>query len=727
MQQTQPAQITQAVAPQQAAQTPATRPSRKPRRGLSIQSKLLLALLGVSLLSAGIIGVQAYRNGTATVSSAVYNQLTEVRASRAATIERFFATFRNQVLSYSESLMFLAAMREFETGFQQLNTAQITPEQATTIDTYYRDTFIPQLAANTEGKPAADGYIPQTPAQRYLQATYTVNSDDFDQRLAVDDPGDGSAYTTTHMRYNPLFRNLVQRFGWEDLMFIDLEGNIVYTAYKGLDLGTNLLDGPYAGTSLAQAFEEARASGDTQFVKFTDFERYRPSLGAPAAFTVSTMFDGPDLIGVLVLQLPVTTINDLMTDNGKWAENGLGATGETYLVGSDYLMRSQSRFLLEDPKAYAEQVLQAGADRSQVDRALRFNTTLLEQTARTTQTEAALRGETGTLLSRDYRNAEVLASYAPLNLPGLDWAIVAEMDTSEALKPVNDFARNVALLMAAIALGVSLLSMLLARLLARPINQIAAGVNRVAAGDLSTDIPVTSGDELGTVATSFNDMMQSLRVKNALIEQKDREIEQTLLNIMPTDFVQRYKDGQETIAQQHQNVSVLYADLVGLNDLSENMSPDAATGMLNRLIRTIDEAAEQFGVEKVRTIGTSYLAACGLSVPRVDNAKRTVDFARAVQQIVERFNRDNNADLDLRIGIDTGNVTSGLVGKNKFVYDMWGDTVNLAHRVQSIGGTNSILVTRTVYDRLRDMFPFQQVGEIETKQRGKQPVWAVGA
>lgn len=722
MEQSQTAKLAQAAAPPQVVQTPTTRSSRKPRRSFSIQSKLLLALFGVSLLSSGVISVQAYRNGTNTVSNAVYNQLTEVRASRAATIERFFATFRNQVLSYSESLMFIAAMREFEAGYRELSTEQITPEQSARIDSYYRDTFIPRLAANTDSKPAVEGYIPQTPAQHYLQANYTVNTDSFDERIEIDNPGDESAYTQANQKYNPLFRNLVQRFGWYDLMFIDTDGNVVYTAYKGLDLGINLSSDQYADTAFGKAFAEAVTSGDTQFVKFTDFERYRPGAGAPAAFTVSTIFDGPTLIGVLAIQLPVATINDLMTDSGKWAENGLGKTGETYLVGSDYLMRSQSRFFIEDKEAYKQQVLAAGADRAQVERSLRLNTTILEQSAQTPHAEAAQRGETGTLLSRDYRNAEVLTSYAPL-----DWAIVAQMDTSEAMQPVNNFARNVALLMAAIALSVSLLSMLLARLLARPISQIAAGVNRVAQGDLSTDIPMTSSDELGAVASSFNDMMQSLRVKNALIEQKDREIEQTLLNIMPTDFVQRYKEGQEIIAQQHQNVSVLYADMVGLNELSESMAPDAAATMLNRLIRTIDEAAEQYGVEKVRTIGTSYLAACGLSVPRVDNAKRTLDFARTVQQIIARFNRDNNADLDLRIGIDTGSVTAGLVGKNKFVYDMWGDTVNLAHRVQSIGGENSILVTRNIYDRLRDMYSFQQVGEIETKQRGKQPVWAVGA
>ncbi|MDT5234165.1 MAG: hypothetical protein QOF47_152, partial [Mycobacterium sp.] len=168
----------------------------------------------------------------------------------------------------------------------------------------------------------------------------------------------------------------------------------------------------------------------------------------------------------------------------------------------------------------------------------------------------------------------------------------------------------------------------------------------------------------------------------------------------------------ETIAQDHQNVTVLFADIVGLDELSSDLTADEQLAIVNRLVRQFDAAAEGLGVERIRTLHNGYLASCGLSVPRIDNVRRTVDFAIEMQRIVDRYNGESDTSLQLRAGIDTGTVSSGLVGRSSLAYDMWGAAVDIANQVQSGSPQPGIYVTARVYDAMRDSRQFAPAGEV---------------
>src|SRR6476619_2874169 len=141
---------------------------------------------------------------------------------------------------------------------------------------------------------------------------------------------------------------------------------------------------------------------------------------------------------------------------------------------------------------------------------------------------------------------------------------------------------------------------------------------------------------------------------------------------MPEPVVQRYREGEQTIAQDHQNVTVFFADIVGLDELSSELDSEHILEIVNKLVGQFDSAAENLGVEQVRTLHNGYLASCGLSVPRLDNVRRTVDFAVEMQRTLDRFNAETGNELQLRAGIDTGAVSSGLVGRTSLAYDLWG-------------------------------------------------------
>ena len=189
----------------------------------------------------------------------------------------------------------------------------------------------------------------------------------------------------------------------QDLFLIDNRGTVVYSAYKGVELGTNILTGPYRGEgNLGDAFRKTMASNDIDFVMTTDFAEYLPS-SEPTAWMLTPIGPPGRAAGAMVLQFPISVVNYLMTADRQWTQVGMGQTGETYLVGDDDLMRSDSRLFLEDRDAYRRDVIAAGTPPEVADQAITQGTTVLVQPVGTKATQAARRGETGTLIATTSR------------------------------------------------------------------------------------------------------------------------------------------------------------------------------------------------------------------------------------------------------------------------------------------------------------------------------------
>lgn len=702
---------------------------RRFRGGLSIQSKLLIMLLAVSLISSLVVGVIGFISGRESLRAAAIDQLTTIRELRAHEIEAAMTGVQEGVTLDSRNLSAQNAAAALIDGFEQAQSLPLDAEQRAALDEYYADTFIPALEAQSDNQYGDTAFIPESTAGQYVQYWYSRNNTAFDDAnydatLAIADAGDGSAYSVAHQRYHDYFQRLIATVGYEDLLVLNLEGDVVYTAYKGVDLGTNLIDGPYDSSALADAYREVVATNSVNAVITTDFERYIPSLNVPTMWVLSPIGNDQRVTGVLAAQIPIETINDVMTGGESWKQQGLGDTGEVYLVGRDRLMRSVSRELVESPGTYAENVIVNGTAPDVAERIVEVGGTIQLQPVDTESVDAALAGESGTTISTDYIGAESITAYRPIDIEGLDWVAVARIDSAEAFAPVTEFTRNLVLSTLAILLAVSVASLLLAQVFTRPIKRLVDAVRRVAGGDLAVQVPEGSRDEFGDLGNAFNDMAASLRIKQDLIEVQREENEKLLLTLMPETVAERYKKGEETIAEQHDNVSVVFAELVGFDEHSQQLTGSDEITQLNALMRGFDEAAQKTGVEKVRTLRGGYLASSGLIVPRVDNVRRAVDFAREMRAVVQRFNSQYGTSIDVRAGVDTGTVTSGLVARTSLAYDLWGDAVSLAYRVRSVTGEPGIYVTQSVRDRLQESVNFVQAGTVELQGR-TQSVWRI--
>lgn len=257
---------------------------------------------------------------------------------------------------------------------------------------------------------------------------------------------------------------------------MNLQGDVVYSAYKGVDLGTNLNDGPYRDSLLANAYRSAIATNSVNALETTDFERWIPSLNVPTIWVVSPVGNDSGITGALAVQIPIETINAVMTGDETWAEQGLGKTGEVYLAGRDDLMRSVSRELVQNPEDYAADVIANGTPPDIAERVVEVNGTILLQPVDTYSVSEAQEGRTGTSITTDYIGTESITAYTPVEIDGVDWVAVARIESSEAFAPVTEFTRNLLLSTLGILIAVSIASLLLAQVFTRPIKRLMDAV-----------------------------------------------------------------------------------------------------------------------------------------------------------------------------------------------------------------------------------------------------------
>jgi class 3 adenylate cyclase len=272
----------------------------------------------------------------------------------------------------------------------------------------------------------------------------------------------------------------------------------------------------------------------------------------------------------------------------------------------------------------------------------------------------------------------------------------------------------------------------------------------IASGELEQTIPVEPIKELGILATSFNTMTQQLKASfnelektNAELEQRVEErtadlrlekerSEQLLLNILPEVIANQLKHNTKAIASAIEEVTILFADVVGFTPLSSQIPPIELVSVLNEMFSIFDHLAEKNGLEKIKTIGDAYMVVGGLPLPKANHAEAIADMALGMQAAMaefkvplERFNIDSQ--FQIRIGINTGSVVAGVIGIKKFIYDLWGDAVNIASRMESSGDPGRIQVTEATYHRIKDQYNFEKRGIISIKGKGEMTTyWLIG-
>jgi class 3 adenylate cyclase len=247
---------------------------------------------------------------------------------------------------------------------------------------------------------------------------------------------------------------------------------------------------------------------------------------------------------------------------------------------------------------------------------------------------------------------------------------------------------------------------------------LSAGAPDIPAGVMVTFFVLNI---LGVSTTAYVLLQYFVRARERALAELGVErakSERLLLNVLPESVAGRLKESDEVIAEGFVSATVLFADIVGFTPLAQELAPADTVALLDRVFARWDELAARHGVEKIKTIGDAYMVAGGIPAPREDHAEAIADMALEMGAEVERCAAESGLVLEVRIGIDTGPVVAGVIGRSKFSYDLWGDTVNTASRMEHHGVPGAIQVTERVYEQLGDRYDLRRRGTVEVKGKG---------
>jgi len=693
---------------------------------LSLQSRLLAVMVLLTLSSIGAIAWIGYGSARDSQRAAAERQLQGLQRSKASAVRTILAKSRSDVLAFSALPSVAEDATELLEAYRQLDSVPVTPEMDEAVRRFYQDEFDPALARHSAIKSPDGMFVPRTNPGRYLHYHYlAMGPRPYTGAGNLESKGDSSAYGRALARIRPRLGVSIERLGFDNLLLIDpVSMDVFYSQYASSVLGTNLLDGPYASSNLAALATALRTSQDIDDYQMADFEFYRPALGSPRAFVASPVFDGTRLVAIMAVRLPLGPIADALSGNRAWQAEGLGKSGETFLLGADLTMRNDSRFLVEDRKSFIAALRRSSLTSGTIDEVERLGTTILTVPVKHAAARAALNGQSGIMQVDDYRGVPVFLAYGPVDLDSVRWGVISKVDVSEAMQPLRDYARRALAAAVGLSLLASLIALWLASVLTRPIADLVRGARRVSAGELDVEVPLAEASEYRVLGQAFNEMVSSLRTSRQELDRQVQETERLLLSLLPASGAAQVMEGRQGARTSFADVTVAYVNLVGVDAVSGRHGEEASMELLSEIVAAFDEAAEHLGVEKVRTIGSSYLAASGLSVERPDHTERMVEFARDVVRIVRRFSAERGLQITVEVGINTGPVTGGLVGRRRFIYELWGDTVKLVRGIESDGRT-SIQVTRPVYERVRDHVAFGPAFRAEVRGMGAVELYPV--
>lgn len=586
---------------------------------MNLKSKMIIGAVTLAAIPVVIasftLGAKASTDSKLALEHAAQERLVAIRGSSKARIEDYFGIINKQIITFSSNSMVIDAMNIFKHGFSSYKTdvEGSIDEKRQHLTNYYTKEFSTQYEKRNPGSKAdIKNWLAKldddSVALQYQMIS--SNSNPLGSKDALTDIENDTSYGIYHRLYHPIFRKYLQEFGFYDIFLVDSEsGDIIYSVFKELDYTTSLKDGAFANTGIGEAFRKANKATTADFTTLTDFSAYPPSYEDPAAFIASPIFDQGEKVGVLIFQMPIDNINRIMTHEQHWEAEGLGKSGETYLVGSDKTLRSQSRFLVEDKQAYLKALSNAGVNQATVDLIDAKNTSIGFQPSNTSGVDVALSGKQGFDIYPDYRGVSVLSAYTPVAIKGLNWALMSEIDETEAFAPANNIASDIITVSVTITLilaGIGIaIGIWFATSITRPIISLSNTLQEAeSSSDLTVRSDIQSVDEIGEAANSLNSMLAKfqegfIQVANATsqIAAASEQTSAITQKTSETIFEQQNQTEQVATAMNEMTATVqeVSINITSTAEAAEdaNMATEKGSTVINNTISSIQQLAGQ--------------------------------------------------------------------------------------------------------------------------------------
>jgi len=572
---------------------------------IKLGTKVLIGFIISCLTAILLVATISYRIADESLEKEAFNKLTVVREMKSTQIEDYFSLIRDQMETFSDSRMIINAMRLFRSSFKEIkDELDYTPVNLKNMNnnlrSMYSNDFLPRLNKNLASAMGVDGFIPEGLTTRVLQDYYiSSNEHPVGSKHLLNSAGDDLTYHQYHSEYHPRIRAFLEKFGFYDIFLIDPEtGHVVYSVFKEVDYATSLIEGPYKDTNFARVYQSARSAKESSFTKMEDFEPYQPSYNAQASFMASPILDEGELVGVLVFQIPVAKINNIMTSDQKWADIGLGKSGETYIVGNDQKLRSDSRFMLEDKAEFFAMMESIGSESKVVEDIKRYGSGIGLQTIKTEATKSALNGQADLTIVTGYRNIPILSSFKPLDIKDMNWVIMSEINESEAFQPVYELRDSVALVSTIVLIVIAGFSVFFSRrFITRPMSIMKQAVDDLkdGDGDLTYRLPEFAKDEVGLTADAMNGFIS--KMQKVLINVQSGAVNLAKASQQVSDTAQSISSAA---SQQAASVEETSASLEQMSaSISQNTENADQT---NQIASSTSDQAEEGGAVVLETV-----------------------------------------------------------------------------------------------------------------------------
>ncbi|MCS7005382.1 MAG: SpoIIE family protein phosphatase [Cytophagales bacterium] len=474
-----------------------------------ISHKIFTYFLIVSLSPCIVWMYIQYRSTREELLQQAQNRLNALKETKRERLQNYFLNCRSEISYLAQSELIKTAAKELISSFHTITNADVSAEMWQSIENFYKQNLQKIQIYQTQSNELLAA-IPTDFKTIYFQYYYKTN-----RKNAVD----ASRYKAVHDKYQAEFARLLDHFGYYDLYIIDNQtGYIVYSLTKEIDYATNLVKGNFQDTHLAQVWREIQQTHTREAVKMTDFQLYLPSFDAPAAFLAAPIYDENVKIATLVLQLSPDEINAVLTGNMEWQQQGMGLTGEVFLVGNDGTFRSDARLFLEHPQKFLETLRQQRLPETTIRtiqlhktciRLLPFAHDLLNDTVR---------------LGVDYRGKSVLMSSTFLKIPDVDWVVVAQIHIDEIFSYLETLQKRWIIWIVALFAAMIGAIVLLAQNVTQPIRQLSEGVRAIAQGNFHISVPENDQHEIHNLAKAFNNMAKTLHAQHLEIENQREKL-----------------------------------------------------------------------------------------------------------------------------------------------------------------------------------------------------------
>ena len=671
-------------------------------RDISVATRLSLVIVLVALVSLAITSIVGLQRGSQIADEVLQARVTSLGAARADEVERYVGSLQRAAVGQAISPSTARAISEFADAYKELNSKTPTTNDQTAVSAFYADVVAPGLA-EVRGRPVvATGLVPSANAAVTLQAAFVVPSGEGNLLAGT---GDSSGWFGLHREFHESFEEFTIQMGVDDFYLIEPDANtIVYSTAKGIDFGTSLLTGPQSGSALAVLIQSLNSSPEPGVAAVRDFTSYAAAGDEPSMFVAAPVYaDGP-LAGFVAVRIGPQRISSITTNDGTWSAEG--NSGETYVVGADNLMRSDSRLFIEDETAYLTAASDLGDVTEAQLRAMRtFETTVLFQPINDNDVDAAFELGPGLAQTTNYLGVEVLQARRAMTIDGLSWAMITDIDLLEIEGPVADFARNLLITIALFLVTITFIAVRWSDHLLRTLRIVSTRLRAIRSGaDIelgvsSASLPDGAPTEFVELATDIDTMLATLASRNADAADRSKERRRLLRRILPTQAAQRAEAGDRNVVDQVAHASVAVIVISGLGPLLQSGDSENARGLLDQFVEEADALARQRGLERIRLTGDAYYAACGTVRPHIDHAARTTSFVLDVQDLVNDLS-DARSAISITAGIDSGPVTVGLTGGADLAFDAWGPTVRRAADLARTNTPNTILATPAVQSQL---------------------------